>query len=189
MSTIGVVASAAGGLECLATGLVQPLVADGHRVAVTLTPTASSWLTVSEVAELEDLSGLPVRWLPRLPAEPSQHPKLDVLVAAPWTANSVAKLALGIADNQALTLLCESLTVLPVVVFPRINAAHARHPAWNDHLARLRAAGVHLVYGEDVWPLAEPRAAGPRALPWHAILHTVDHLGPVDRSRAGASPA
>lgn len=92
------------------------------------------------------------------------------------TANSTAKLALGIADNQALTLLCESLTVLPVVVFPRVNAAHARHPAWADHLVRLRAAGVRLVYGEDVWPLAEPRAADPRPLPWAAILNLVNHI-------------
>lgn len=176
VSTIGVVASAAGGLECLGAGLVQPLIASGHRVAITLTPTARSWFTDAEVAKLEDLTCLPVRWLPRRPSDPSPHPKLDVLVAAPLTANSTAKLALGIADNQALTLLCESLTVLPVVVFPRVNAAHARHPAWADHLVRLRAAGVRLVYGEDVWPLAEPRAADPRPLPWAAILNLVNHI-------------
>lgn len=176
MSTLGVVASAAGGLECLGSELVQPLVDEGHRVAITLTPTARSWMADTELAALEHLSGLPVRWLPRRPGETSPHPKLDVLVAAPWTANSVAKLALGIADNQALTLLCESLTVLPVVLFPRVNAAHARHPAWDGHLARLRAVGVHLVYGEDVWPLAEPRSAGPRTLPWAAILGLVDQV-------------
>lgn len=189
MSTVGVVASAAGGLECLTTGLVQPLVAGGHRVAVTLTPTARSWLTDGEMTVLEDLSGLPVRWLPRLPAEPGPHPKLDVLVAAPLTANSVAKLALGIADNQALTLLCESLTVLPVVVFPRVNAAHARHPAWDGHLARLRSTGVHLVYGEDVWPLAEPRTApGDRALPWTRIIQLVDCVGTRSETRASGVP-
>ena len=30
--------------------------------------------------------------------------------------------------------------------------------------------GVELIYGEHVWPLAEPRTAGPRELPWAAIL-------------------
>jgi Flavoprotein len=34
------------------------------------------------------------------PHEPKPHPKCDVLVGAPMTANSVAKLALGIADNR-----------------------------------------------------------------------------------------
>ena len=86
------------------------------------------------------------------------------------TANSVAKLALGIADNQALTVLCECVATVPMIIFPRVNAAHARQPAWNDHLDRLRSVGVELLYGEHVWPLAEPRTAGPRELPWAAIL-------------------
>jgi hypothetical protein len=30
----------------------------------------------------------------------------------------------------------------------------------------LRAAGVRLVYGEDVWPLHRPRAGGAKELPW-----------------------
>jgi hypothetical protein len=107
---------------------------------------------------------------PRLPDEPKPHPKSDVFVGAPLTANSVAKLALGIADNQALTVLCECVATIPMIIFPRINAAHARQPAWNDHLDRLRSVGVELIYGDHVWPLAEPRAAGPRDLPWAAIL-------------------
>jgi hypothetical protein len=70
-------------------------------------------------------------------------------------------------------VLCECVATVPMIVFPRINAAHARQPAWSDHLDRLRSAGVDLIYGEDVWPLAEPRAAGPRELPWAAILSAV----------------
>jgi hypothetical protein len=80
------------------------------------------------------------------------------------TANSVAKLALGIADNQALTVLCECVATVPMIIFPRVNAALARQPAWNDDLDRLRSVGVELVYGEHVWPLAEPRTAGPPEL-------------------------
>jgi hypothetical protein len=57
-----------------------------------------------------------------------------------------------------------------MIIFQRINAAQARQPAWNDHLDRLRSAGVELIYGEHVWPLAEPRTAGPRELPWAANL-------------------
>lgn len=89
----------------------------------------------------------------------------------------VAKIAAGIADNQALTQVCEALGTLglPVVLFPRVNAAHARHPAWERHLSALREAQVHLVYGPDVWPLYEPRE-GPadRAIPWAAVLDATD---------------
>ena len=46
------------------------------------------------------------------------------------TANSVAKLALGNADNQALTVLRECVATIPTIIFSRVNAAHARQPAW-----------------------------------------------------------
>lgn len=57
-----------------------------------------------------------------------------------------------------------------MIIFPRINAAHARQPAWSSHIDQLRSAGVELIYGEHFWPLAEPRTDGPRELPWAAIL-------------------
>ncbi|OLM16098.1 MULTISPECIES: flavoprotein [unclassified Pseudonocardia] len=92
---------------------------------------------------------------------------------APASANTVAKLALGIGDNQALTALCEALgdPATPLVVFPRVNAAHVRHPAWAGHIAALRAAEVTVVEGPGVWELHEPRQAAPgRRLPWDVIL-------------------
>ena len=105
----------------------------------------------------------------RLPHEARPHPTADAVVAAPATANSVAKIALGVADNQALTVVNESLGVMPAVIFPRANAAHARHPTWPRHLQVLRDAGVTLVYGDEVWPLHEPRTEPTRPLPWAAI--------------------
>jgi hypothetical protein len=129
---LGVVASSAGGVETLRTGLVEPAIALGWRVAVTLTPTAGRWLrSTGEADRLEELTGLRVRDEPRVPGESRPHPNVDCYVVAPASANTVAKLASGIADNQALTQVGEALGTigLPVVVFPRVNAAHARHPA------------------------------------------------------------
>jgi phosphopantothenoylcysteine synthetase/decarboxylase len=175
---VGVVACAAGGVERLRVDLVEPLVERGRQVAVILTPTAALWLDAdAEIDKLEATTGLPVRSRPRLPGEQSPHPRIDLYVVAPATANTVAKLALGIADNHALTVLCENIATTPMIVFPRINAAHARQPAWDSHLAGLRGAGVRLIYGDDVWPLYEPRLAPPdRPLPWGAILEQVDEL-------------
>ncbi|MFD4694570.1 flavoprotein [Streptomyces sp. NPDC058463] len=171
---LAVVGTAADGVEQLCTGLVGPAIALGWQVAVTLTPNAGRWLRANgELDRLEALTGLPVRDAPRLPTEPRPHPVADCYVVAPASANYVAKLATGIADNQALTQVGEALGTVdvPVVVFPRINAAHARHPAWEQHIETLRKAGVQLVYGANVWPLDEPRR-GPadRELPWATIL-------------------
>jgi hypothetical protein len=179
-ATVGVVACSAGGVEHLRERLIVPLLDRGYRVAVTLTPTAGVWLAASgEAGRLAEATRLPVRSEPRLPGESRPHPPVGVYVVAPATANMVAKLALGISDNQALTQVNESMGVLPVVVFPRVNAAHARHPAWEGHLAALRRGGVRLVYGDDVWPLHEPRQAPPdRDLPWTAILDAVTAVLP-----------
>ncbi|MFF5189446.1 flavoprotein [Streptomyces sp. NPDC000345] len=175
---LGVVGTGAGGVETLRSGLVEPALARGWRVAVTLTPTAGRWLSMNgEADRLERLTGLPVRHEARLPGETSPHPKVDCYVVAPASANTVAKLATGIADSQALTQVGEAIGTLglPVVVFPRINAAHARHPAWKRHIETLRQAGVHLVYGADVWPLREPREAPVgRELPWAVVLDTAE---------------
>lgn len=134
---------------------------------------------------------MPVRHTPRLPGETSPHPPVDCYAVAPASTNTVAKLALGLADNQALTTACEAIggQAVPVVVFPRVNAAHARHPAWAGHLAALRSAGVHLVYGDDVWPLHEPREAPPdRPLPWSAVLDAAERaVGHCPRVAASGS--
>lgn len=175
MPVVALVPCAAGGLESLADGLVRPLLDLGHEVTITATPSAHRWLRDSADDEkIRALTGYEVRSDSRVPGDRSPHPVPDLIVCAPATANTVAKLALGIADNPALTLLCENIATKPLVVFPRINAGHARHPAWASHLAALESVGVHLVYGPDVWPLYEPREApSGRAIPWAEILRRI----------------
>jgi hypothetical protein len=73
-------------------------------------------------------------------------------------------------------VLCESVGGVPMLVFPRVNAAHARHPSWQSHIDVLRSAGVRLLYGEDVWPLREPREEDGRPVPWEGILSAMEQL-------------
>lgn len=80
---LGVVGSSAGGIEELRTGLVIPALERGWTVAVTLTPTAGQWLRASgETAQLEGLTGLPVRSASRLPGDSRPHPPVDCYVVA-----------------------------------------------------------------------------------------------------------
>ncbi|GAA0538868.1 flavoprotein [Saccharopolyspora thermophila] len=179
--TLGLIGSAAGGLERIRPALIEPAIARGWQVAVTLTPTAGTWLEATgEIEQIEKVTGQPCRVSPRLPSEPSPHPPIDCYLVCPASSNTVAKLALGLADNQALTSVCEAIggQVVPVVVFPRINAAHARQPAWNSHIEGLRSAGVHLLMGNEYWPLHEPRSAPGKDLPWAKILDAVDVIVP-----------
>jgi hypothetical protein len=169
--------SAAEGAEGVRVGFVEPAMAAGWSIAMTVTPTAARWLDHGgELDRLSEVTGHVVRVSPRLPYEVSPHPPIDVYAVVPASANTVAKMALGIADNQLLTTAAEALGSRDtrVVVFPAVNAAHARHPLWEQHLAVLRRAGVSLVYGPDVWPPHEPRTEPGIDPPWSAILRAVN---------------
>ena len=80
------------------------------------------------------------------PSEAFQHLDLaacDALVIAPCTANVLAKLALGLADDivTATALACAA----PLVVAPAMNVNMWRHPATREHAAALRKRGAILV--------------------------------------------
>lgn len=176
--TLGLVGTATGGLPAIRRGLVEPAVRRGWRVAATFTPNAGRWLETSgELQRIQAVTGLPARVRPRMPTDPKPHPPIDCYLVCPASANAVAKLALGLADNQAMTVACEGIgwPGVPVVVYPRVNTAHVRHPAWNAHVEALRAAGVHLLLGAEFGPLPEPGGSGEEVeLPWTRILDEVD---------------
>ncbi|HUC19843.1 MAG TPA: bifunctional phosphopantothenoylcysteine decarboxylase/phosphopantothenate--cysteine ligase CoaBC [Acetobacteraceae bacterium] len=75
----------------------------------------------------------------------------DLLVVAPATANLLAKMAAGLADDLASTLLLA--TDKPVLVAPAMNVRMWLHPATAANLASLTARGVHAV-GPDDGPMA-----------------------------------
>jgi phosphopantothenoylcysteine decarboxylase/phosphopantothenate--cysteine ligase len=69
--------------------------------------------------------------------------RCDVYCVAPASANTIAKLAAGIADNMltAAYLACAS----PVVLAPAMNNRMYEHPATQANLETLRSRGVHIV--------------------------------------------
>jgi 2-polyprenyl-6-methoxyphenol hydroxylase-like FAD-dependent oxidoreductase len=145
---LGLVAGSCGGLDVrFAAELVRPAAARGWRTAITLTPTAMRWLeSTGALADVEAATDLPVRGASRLPGEPRPHPDPAVFLFAPASANSVAKLALGIADNQALTVLGDVLGApgITIAVAYQIQDTRVHHPAWQRHLDTLAGAGVTL---------------------------------------------
>ena len=75
----------------------------------------------------------------------------DLIVVAPATANLLARMAGGLADDLATTLLLA--TDKPVLVAPAMNVRMWGHPATRRNVERLRADGV-LVVGPDPGPMA-----------------------------------
>ncbi|MFW2829687.1 bifunctional phosphopantothenoylcysteine decarboxylase/phosphopantothenate synthase [Sphingomonas sp. ID0503] len=75
----------------------------------------------------------------------------DLIVVAPATADLMAKMAAGIADDLATTLLLA--TDKPVLAAPAMNVRMWRHPATQANVATLRSRGV-TVMEPDEGPMA-----------------------------------
>lgn len=65
----------------------------------------------------------------------------DLLVIAPATANTIAKLAMGLADNLLTTLALAA--TCPILLAPAMDAGMWSHPATQANVATLRARGVY----------------------------------------------
>jgi phosphopantothenoylcysteine decarboxylase/phosphopantothenate--cysteine ligase len=142
-----VVVGVTGGIACYkACELVRQLVAAGMQVRVVMTANAQQFVTP---LTLQTLSGHPVATETFSLTQESEigHIRLadsaDVVVIAPATANALAKLAAGIADDLLSTVLLA--TRAPLVLAPAMNVHMWEHPAVQENLARLVARGARVV--------------------------------------------
>jgi phosphopantothenoylcysteine decarboxylase/phosphopantothenate--cysteine ligase len=124
--------------------LCRSLVKEGHDVVPLVTPGAERFVTAETF-----------RALARRPPGDDVYLHLtraDLLVVAPCTANTLAKLAHGLADN----VLTEAALAHrgPVLVAPAMNPRMWAHPATRANAESLRARGVVLV-GPDEGETAE----------------------------------
>jgi phosphopantothenoylcysteine synthetase/decarboxylase len=116
------------------------LVNDGWDVSVVGTPSSASWIDEEEVLAV---IGERPRFNFRAPAQPKQSVTPDVVCVCPATFNTVNKAAAGLADNYAVSLVCEALGArIPILIAPMINQKLWGHFALASSLGALRGAGV-----------------------------------------------
>ncbi len=72
--------------------------------------------------------------------------KADLFIVAPCTANTLAKIALGIDDTPVTTFATTAIgRGMPVIIAPAMHDSMYRHPAIADHMKRLVEWGVDIV--------------------------------------------
>jgi phosphopantothenoylcysteine decarboxylase/phosphopantothenate--cysteine ligase len=138
--------------------LVRLATASGHVLRVVQTPTSRRFVGEASFAAL---SGAPVlvSEFERDPMrgsfpgdaapahEPLSHLQLaanaDLYLIAPASANTIARLACGIADN--LLTSCALAAECPIVLAPAMNNRMYEHPATAANIQTLRDRGVHIV--------------------------------------------
>jgi phosphopantothenoylcysteine decarboxylase/phosphopantothenate--cysteine ligase len=106
----------------------------------------------------------------------------DVVVVAPATADLMAKLAGGLANDLASTALLA--TDKPVLMAPAMNVRMWTHPATQRNHARLGADGVTFVGPEDGEMACGEFGPGRMAEPDH-IVHAIASLLAQDRPLLG----
>ena len=124
--------------------LVRQALERGWTVQVIATPSA---LAFFDAAEVEALTGSPVRSQHRAPGTPRSRVP-DAIIVAPATFNLINQWALGIADSYALAVLAEQTGMgLPIVALPAVSAPLASRPQFARSLRALRGEGVSVLLG------------------------------------------
>ena len=107
----------------------------------------------------------------------------DLVVVAPATADLMAKMANGLADDLASTALLA--TDKPVLIAPAMNPQMWAHPATARNVARLRADGVPMV-GPNPGDMACGEVGlGRMAEPHEIVAAILALLAPAERPLAG----
>ena len=126
--------------------LIRLLKKEGAEVQVVMTPFAKEFvtpLTLSVVSERPVLSDYYVK------EDGSWHSHVDLglwadaMLVAPLTANTMAKMAAGIADNFLLTVVLSARC--PLFFAPTMDLDMYRHPTVQQNIRKLQAMGYHFI--------------------------------------------
>lgn len=137
-----------------ASELVRLLRKRGHAVRCVLTEAGQHFVTPMTLAALSEDKVYTTLWDLKDEAEMG-HIQLsrqaDLIVVAPATADLIARMAGGLANDLATTLLLA--TDKPVLAAPAMNVRMWLHPATRRNVAQLRADGI-TVMAPDEGPMA-----------------------------------
>jgi phosphopantothenoylcysteine decarboxylase/phosphopantothenate--cysteine ligase len=129
--------------------VARRLMALGADVHATLTRGGAQFITPLTLRTLTrnpvtvDMFAEPQEWEIK---HVSLAQRASAVVVAPASANAIAKLALGIADEFVYTVALASKA--PLIIAPAMNTSMYEHPATQENLQKLRARGAIIVEPE-----------------------------------------
>jgi phosphopantothenoylcysteine decarboxylase/phosphopantothenate--cysteine ligase len=142
-----IVLGVSGGIAAYkAPDLVRRLQDHGAEVRVILTPNAARFVSPLALAAVSR-HGVTVDLWADAEKGGVDHVELarwaELLLIAPATANIIAKIAVGIADDALSTYAVAHRG--PILLVPAMNTFMLLHPTVRENLERLRARGVHVI--------------------------------------------
>ncbi|MFH7043715.1 bifunctional phosphopantothenoylcysteine decarboxylase/phosphopantothenate--cysteine ligase CoaBC [Paucibacter sp. JuS9] len=139
-----------GGIACYKSAeLVRLLTKAGASVQVVMTEAAEQFITAVTLQALSNRPVLTSQWDAREPnnmAHINASREADVMLIAPASADFIAKLAQGRADELlSLTALARPIERCPLLVAPAMNREMWSHPATQRNLAQIVADGATIL--------------------------------------------
>jgi phosphopantothenoylcysteine decarboxylase/phosphopantothenate--cysteine ligase len=144
-----------------AAHLVSRLRQLGAEVHVLMTAAAASFVAP---LTFRTLSGNPVTTSLWEPENPYDEPhvvlgeRASLFVIAPATAQTLARLALGLADDPVSATAL--VTRAPILLAPAMHESMFAHPATQEHLRILRDRGCRIIGPETGWLAAGRKGMG-----------------------------
>jgi phosphopantothenoylcysteine decarboxylase/phosphopantothenate--cysteine ligase len=126
--------------------LVRLLVKQGAEVKVIMTPLAKEFITPLTLATLSK-NHVPIEFFNPENGDWNSHVGFglwaDAFIIAPATANTISKMANGIADNLLLTTYLSAKC--PVFIAPAMDLDMYQHPATKKNIEILQSFGNHFI--------------------------------------------
>ncbi len=171
-----------GGIAAYKTPLLVRLLKKADRdVHVVMTQAATQFVTPLTLATLSQNRVHDDMWHERYQPQVdhiSLADRADLAVIAPATANTVGKLAAGIADNMLTTVLMA--VTCPVLICPSMNVNMYRNPIFRDNLEKLKKLGYRILEPDEGWLACGWEGEGRMPDP-EIIVQEIDRmLGPDD---------
>ena len=145
-------------------GWIREMKKEGAEVTVVMTKSAAEFispLTCSALSGNEVKSDIFARESSHEIPHINLACEADLILIAPATANTISRIAHGMADDLLSTIVLAA--TCPLIICPAMNSNMYRHPATRDNIKTLKRRGA-IVVDPDEGSLA-CRASGPGRLP------------------------
>ena len=131
-----------------AADITSQLTKLGHQVKVIMTPAATAFITP---LPLQVLSKNPVGLDVMIEEDPQRIEHIDIgketdlFLVAPASANTIAKLAMGLADNMVTSTALALPQETKKILAPAMNTKMLEHPATQRNLKLLQDYGYQII--------------------------------------------
>jgi phosphopantothenoylcysteine decarboxylase/phosphopantothenate--cysteine ligase len=134
--------------------LIRNLVSRGAEVKVVLTPSAAEFVTPLTLSALSQNKVI-VNVFPENQKDGAEMSPwhieyalwADLMILAPATVNTIAKIVNGFADNALTTLICALRS--PMIVAPAADVDMYNNPITRNNIAKLKSVGAYIVEAEE----------------------------------------